>query len=93
MFNGLALQLLWGMLETFSCLHRDLASDMKQLFQGFAQQVHTVILLLAHPSATVHLDLAFDFEKFSLDSFNIESHVTAAQEVRLSRTFPYMLTI
>ncbi|XP_046896096.1 rho guanine nucleotide exchange factor 37 isoform X1 [Hypomesus transpacificus] len=38
-FNGLALQLLWGMLETFSCLHRDLASDMKQLFQGFAQQL------------------------------------------------------
>lgn len=41
-FNGLALQLLWGILGTFSCLHRDLASDMKQLFQGFTQQLpHT----------------------------------------------------
>lgn len=38
-FNGLALQMIWSMLGTFSCLHRDLASDMEQLFQSFAQQV------------------------------------------------------
>ncbi|KAM4621485.1 rho guanine nucleotide exchange factor 37 [Polymixia lowei] len=38
-FNGMALQLIWSMLGTFSCLHRDLASDMEQLFQGFAQQL------------------------------------------------------
>lgn len=38
-FNGLALQMIWGMLGTFSCLHKDLASDMEQLFQSFAQQV------------------------------------------------------
>uniref|UniRef100_A0A3Q1HSM8 Uncharacterized protein n=1 Tax=Anabas testudineus TaxID=64144 RepID=A0A3Q1HSM8_ANATE len=34
-FNGLALQMIWSMLGTFSCLHRDLASDMEQLFQSF----------------------------------------------------------
>lgn len=39
-FNGLALQMIWSLLGTFSCLHKDLASDMEQLFQGFAQQVH-----------------------------------------------------
>ncbi|CAJ1059192.1 rho guanine nucleotide exchange factor 37 [Xyrichtys novacula] len=38
-FNGMALQMIWSMLGTFSCLHRDLASDMEQLFQGFAQQL------------------------------------------------------
>ncbi|XP_074530385.1 rho guanine nucleotide exchange factor 37 [Halichoeres trimaculatus] len=38
-FNGLALQMIWSMLGTFSCLHRDLASDMEQMFQGFAQQL------------------------------------------------------
>lgn len=38
-FNGLALQMIWSMLGTFSCLHSDLASDMEQLFQSFAQQV------------------------------------------------------
>ncbi|XP_068181293.1 rho guanine nucleotide exchange factor 37 isoform X2 [Antennarius striatus] len=38
-FNGVALQLLWAVLGTLSCLHRDLASDMEQLFQGFAQQL------------------------------------------------------
>ncbi|MEQ2292756.1 hypothetical protein AMECASPLE_026164, partial [Ameca splendens] len=38
-FNGLALQMIWSMLGTFSCLHRDLAADMEQLFQSFAQQL------------------------------------------------------
>uniref|UniRef100_A0A672GHK8 Rho guanine nucleotide exchange factor (GEF) 37 n=1 Tax=Salarias fasciatus TaxID=181472 RepID=A0A672GHK8_SALFA len=38
-FNSLALQMIWGMLGTFSCLHKDLASDMEQLFQSFAQQL------------------------------------------------------
>ncbi|KAF7658014.1 hypothetical protein LDENG_00019120 [Lucifuga dentata] len=38
-FNGLALQVIWSLLGTFSCLHKDLASDMEQLFQGFAQQL------------------------------------------------------
>ncbi|XP_074505129.1 rho guanine nucleotide exchange factor 37 [Sebastes fasciatus] len=38
-FNGLALQMIWGMLGTFSCLHKDLSSDMEQLFQSFAQQL------------------------------------------------------
>ncbi|KAM8909618.1 rho guanine nucleotide exchange factor 37 [Spinachia spinachia] len=38
-FNGLALQMIWSMLGTFSCLHRDLASDTEQLFQSFAQQL------------------------------------------------------
>ncbi|KAM4586414.1 rho guanine nucleotide exchange factor 37 isoform 1-T4 [Fundulus diaphanus] len=38
-FNGLALQMIWRMLGTFSCLHRDLAADMEQLFQSFAQQL------------------------------------------------------
>lgn len=38
-FNGLALQMIWSMSGTFSCLHRDLAADMQQLFQSFAQQV------------------------------------------------------
>ncbi|XP_038867921.1 rho guanine nucleotide exchange factor 37-like [Salvelinus namaycush] len=38
-FNGLALTLLWGMLGAFSCLHKDLAADMEQLFQGFTQQL------------------------------------------------------
>ncbi|XP_071776342.2 rho guanine nucleotide exchange factor 37 [Centroberyx gerrardi] len=38
-FNGLALQMMWSTLGTFSCLHKDLASDMEQLFQGFAQQL------------------------------------------------------
>lgn len=38
-FNTVALQMIWRMLGTFSCLHRDLASDMQQLFQTFAQQL------------------------------------------------------
>ncbi|KAM7389359.1 hypothetical protein PAMP_023343 [Pampus punctatissimus] len=38
-FNGLALQMIWSMLGTFSCLHKDLSSDMEQLFQSFAQQL------------------------------------------------------
>ncbi|XP_038147084.1 rho guanine nucleotide exchange factor 37 isoform X1 [Cyprinodon tularosa] len=38
-FNGLALQMIWRMLGTFSCLHRDLAADMEQVFQSFAQQL------------------------------------------------------
>ncbi|XP_031172994.1 rho guanine nucleotide exchange factor 37 [Sander lucioperca] len=38
-FNGMALQMIWSMLGTFSCLHKDLASDMEQLFQSFAQQL------------------------------------------------------
>lgn len=38
-FNGLALQMIWNLLGTFSCLHQDLASDMEQLFHSFAQQV------------------------------------------------------
>uniref|UniRef100_A0A3Q3IIF1 Rho guanine nucleotide exchange factor (GEF) 37 n=1 Tax=Monopterus albus TaxID=43700 RepID=A0A3Q3IIF1_MONAL len=38
-FNGLALQMMWSMLGTFNCLHRDLATDMEQLFQSFAQQL------------------------------------------------------
>lgn len=38
-FNSLALQMIWSVLGTFSCLHRDLAADMEQLFQSFAQQV------------------------------------------------------
>lgn len=44
-FNGLALTLLWGMLGAFSCLHKDLAADMEQLFQGFTQQVHNNTVL------------------------------------------------
>ncbi|XP_061691240.1 rho guanine nucleotide exchange factor 37 isoform X2 [Syngnathoides biaculeatus] len=38
-FNDSALQLIWRMLGTFSCLHKDLASDLEQLFQSFAQQL------------------------------------------------------
>lgn len=38
-FNSLALQMIWSLLGTFSCLHTDLAADMEQLFQSFAQQV------------------------------------------------------
>ncbi|XP_058505057.1 rho guanine nucleotide exchange factor 37 [Solea solea] len=38
-FNGVALQMIWRMLGTFSCLHKDLTSDMEQLFQSFAQQL------------------------------------------------------
>lgn len=41
-FNGLALQMIWGMSGTFSCLHRDLAADMEQLFRSFAQQVNHI---------------------------------------------------
>lgn len=37
-FNGLALQIR-SMFGSFSCLHRDLAADMEQLFHCFAQQV------------------------------------------------------
>lgn len=43
-FNGLALQMIWSMLGTFSCLHKDLASDMEQLFQSFAQQVDYTLI-------------------------------------------------
>lgn len=38
-FNTVSLQLIWRLLGTFSCLHRDLASDMTQLFQIFATQL------------------------------------------------------
>ncbi|XP_029702774.1 rho guanine nucleotide exchange factor 37 isoform X2 [Takifugu rubripes] len=38
-FNGLALQMIWSMLGTFSCLHKDLAADMEQLFHSFARQL------------------------------------------------------
>nr|XP_019939682.1 PREDICTED: rho guanine nucleotide exchange factor 37 [Paralichthys olivaceus]XP_019939692.1 PREDICTED: rho guanine nucleotide exchange factor 37 [Paralichthys olivaceus]XP_019939702.1 PREDICTED: rho guanine nucleotide exchange factor 37 [Paralichthys olivaceus]XP_019939715.1 PREDICTED: rho guanine nucleotide exchange factor 37 [Paralichthys olivaceus] len=38
-FNSVALQMIWSMLGTYSCLHKDLASDMEQLFQSFAQQL------------------------------------------------------
>ncbi|XP_051927988.1 rho guanine nucleotide exchange factor 37 isoform X2 [Hippocampus zosterae] len=38
-FNTLALQMIWSMLGTFSCLHKDLASDLEQLFLSFAQQL------------------------------------------------------
>ncbi|XP_055015134.1 rho guanine nucleotide exchange factor 37 isoform X2 [Boleophthalmus pectinirostris] len=38
-FNTVSLQLIWRLLGTFSCLHRDLASDMTQLFQTFATQL------------------------------------------------------
>ncbi|XP_034399475.1 rho guanine nucleotide exchange factor 37 isoform X2 [Cyclopterus lumpus] len=38
-FTGVALQMIWSVLGTFSCLHRDLAADMEQLFQSFAQQL------------------------------------------------------
>ncbi|XP_054453672.1 rho guanine nucleotide exchange factor 37 [Anoplopoma fimbria] len=38
-FNRVALQMIWSMLGTFSCLHKDLSSDMEQLFQSFAQQL------------------------------------------------------
>ncbi|XP_028272438.1 rho guanine nucleotide exchange factor 37 [Parambassis ranga] len=47
-FNGMALQMIWSLLGTFSCLHKDLASDMEQLFQSFAQQLPHSSL---HPSA------------------------------------------
>ncbi|XP_053285465.1 rho guanine nucleotide exchange factor 37 [Pleuronectes platessa] len=38
-FNAVALQMIWSMLGTYSCLHKDLASDMEQLFQSFTQQL------------------------------------------------------
>ncbi|XP_072296123.1 rho guanine nucleotide exchange factor 37 [Eucyclogobius newberryi] len=38
-FNTVSLQLIWRLLGTFSCLHRDLSSDMTQLFQTFATQL------------------------------------------------------
>lgn len=41
-FNALALQMIWNMLGTFSCLHKDLAADMQQLFHSFAQQVNVL---------------------------------------------------
>lgn len=41
-FNSLALQMIWSILGTFSCLHQDLAADMEQLFHSFAQQVSSV---------------------------------------------------
>ncbi|KAJ8394010.1 hypothetical protein AAFF_G00053540 [Aldrovandia affinis] len=37
--NGTALQLLWGVLGAFSCLQRDLASDVEQLVAGYTQQL------------------------------------------------------
>lgn len=52
-FNSLALQMIWSVLGTFSCLHRDLAADMEQLFHSFAQQVSSAsapsLLYLACP--------------------------------------------
>ncbi|TRY97471.1 hypothetical protein DNTS_008206 [Danionella cerebrum] len=38
-FNGKSLQLLWGALEAFSCLQRDLAADMEQLATSFTHQL------------------------------------------------------
>ncbi|KAI1899044.1 hypothetical protein AGOR_G00078630 [Albula goreensis] len=38
-FNGTAMQLLWGVLGAFSCLHRDLAADVEQLTAGYMQQL------------------------------------------------------
>ncbi|XP_028816658.1 rho guanine nucleotide exchange factor 37 isoform X1 [Denticeps clupeoides] len=38
-FNSRTLQLLWTTLGTFSCLLRDLASDMEQLANSFTQQL------------------------------------------------------
>lgn len=38
-FNTGSLQLVWRLLGTFSCLHRDLASDMTQLFITFTTQL------------------------------------------------------
>nr|XP_055033372.1 rho guanine nucleotide exchange factor 37 isoform X1 [Misgurnus anguillicaudatus] len=38
-FNGKALQILWATLEAFSCLQRDLATDMKQLATSFIHQL------------------------------------------------------
>ncbi|XP_056295838.1 rho guanine nucleotide exchange factor 37 isoform X4 [Pseudoliparis swirei] len=38
-FSGVALQVMCGALEAFSVLHRDLAADMQQLLQSFAQQL------------------------------------------------------
>ncbi|KAI9521252.1 hypothetical protein NQZ68_007566 [Dissostichus eleginoides] len=38
-FNSLALQLIWSLLGSFSCVQKDLASDMETLFLSFAQQL------------------------------------------------------
>lgn len=38
-FNATALQLLWGALGTFSCLYRDLAADVEQLFASYTNEV------------------------------------------------------
>ncbi|KAK5924581.1 hypothetical protein CgunFtcFv8_017182 [Champsocephalus gunnari] len=38
-FNSLALQLIWSLLGSFSCVQKDLASDMQTLFLSFAQQL------------------------------------------------------
>ncbi|KAJ8338491.1 hypothetical protein SKAU_G00374570 [Synaphobranchus kaupii] len=38
LFNGTALQLLWGVLGAFSCLRRDLATDVEQLTTAYTQQ-------------------------------------------------------
>ncbi|XP_023650760.1 rho guanine nucleotide exchange factor 37 isoform X1 [Paramormyrops kingsleyae] len=38
-FNATALQLLWGALGTFSCLHRDLAADVEQLFASYTNEL------------------------------------------------------
>ncbi|XP_033991318.1 rho guanine nucleotide exchange factor 37 [Trematomus bernacchii] len=37
--NSLALQLIWSLLGSFSCVQKDLASDMETLFLSFAQQL------------------------------------------------------
>ncbi|KAL4631538.1 hypothetical protein GN956_G15553 [Arapaima gigas] len=38
-FNSTALQLLWGILGAFSCLHRDLAAEVEQLFASYTQEL------------------------------------------------------
>ncbi|XP_065127507.2 rho guanine nucleotide exchange factor 37 isoform X2 [Paramisgurnus dabryanus] len=38
-FNGKALHILWATLEAFSCLQRDLATDMEQLATSFIHQL------------------------------------------------------
>ncbi|KAF3838890.1 hypothetical protein F7725_010658 [Dissostichus mawsoni] len=41
---SLALQLIWSLLGSFSCVQKDLASDMETLFLSFAQQVSVCVV-------------------------------------------------
>lgn len=61
-FNGLALQMIWSMLGTFSCLHKDLASDMEQLFQSFAQQVNPLLSVMRRCSRATELHFKSRFQ-------------------------------